>query len=200
MFRHALDVDQAHEIDFLSGDDSYKEKWMFARRERLRARRVDLSSAKGLAMLARRRAGELRARWNARSDASQEPPLSIPDGATQGKPVPIAADVVAAARPKWRSIPVGQFLSECRETWDALNRQCCGGHPVFESHVVFTALTHFPPQDMRAMVLGDLDAPRGIVLLERVGTGVWRNFQRSQMQVSSVLLDRADFDRLRPLR
>jgi CelD/BcsL family acetyltransferase involved in cellulose biosynthesis len=32
--RHVLDVDQVHEIDFLTGDDAYKVEWMSHRRVR----------------------------------------------------------------------------------------------------------------------------------------------------------------------
>lgn len=34
MLQHAIDVDRVREVDFLSGDDPYKAKWMFERRDR----------------------------------------------------------------------------------------------------------------------------------------------------------------------
>ena len=34
MLQHAMDVDHVREVDFLSGDDPYKSKWMFERRDR----------------------------------------------------------------------------------------------------------------------------------------------------------------------
>jgi hypothetical protein len=34
MMRHAIDVDRVREIDYLSGDDAYKQDWMSGRRER----------------------------------------------------------------------------------------------------------------------------------------------------------------------
>ena len=33
MFKHVIDVDQCHNIDYLSGDDNYKQDWMIERRE-----------------------------------------------------------------------------------------------------------------------------------------------------------------------
>lgn len=35
MFRHALDIDQVIEVDYLTGDDPYKQSWMTHRRERV---------------------------------------------------------------------------------------------------------------------------------------------------------------------
>ncbi len=34
LMRHVLDVDRVHEVDYLTGDDSYKSDWMKHRRER----------------------------------------------------------------------------------------------------------------------------------------------------------------------
>ncbi|MBX3607590.1 MAG: GNAT family N-acetyltransferase [Piscinibacter sp.] len=34
MLEHVIDVDRVREVDFLSGDDAYKAKWMFERRDR----------------------------------------------------------------------------------------------------------------------------------------------------------------------
>jgi Acetyltransferase (GNAT) domain len=34
LLEHVLDIDHVREVDFLSGDDPYKAKWMFARRDR----------------------------------------------------------------------------------------------------------------------------------------------------------------------
>lgn len=101
--------------------------------------------------------------------------------------------------PAWQSVPLERFVGELRGAWDGLIARHCSGHPVFDSRLVFTALSHFPPSDVRALVLGDVRNPRGLALLERVGPGVWRNFQRSQMQVSSVLLAPEDFPRLTEL-
>lgn len=104
-----------------------------------------------------------------------------------------------APAPVWAVHDAQPFLEENAASWDALNASCCAAHPVFDSRFVRAALRHFPQEPVKALVLGDASAPLGVVLLERVGPGVWRNFQRSQMQISPVLLPEKEFPRLREL-
>jgi len=52
MFQHVLDVDQVHEVDFLSGDDAYKSEWMACRRERVGLVAFNPRTAQGLAAAA----------------------------------------------------------------------------------------------------------------------------------------------------
>ena len=48
LMEHALDRDAAREIDYLSGDDAYKQDWMSQRRERHALIAFDLTTARGL--------------------------------------------------------------------------------------------------------------------------------------------------------
>lgn len=50
MFRHALEVDGVHEIDFLAGDDAYKQDWMSARRQRVGLLLTDPRTLRGLSV------------------------------------------------------------------------------------------------------------------------------------------------------
>lgn len=59
MFAHALDVDRAREIDYLSGDDDYKRDWMSHRRERRAIVAFDPTTPHGLAAGLRHFAGRL---------------------------------------------------------------------------------------------------------------------------------------------
>ena len=61
MMQHALDVDRAIEIDYLTGDDPYKKSWMTHRRERIGLMACNLRSANGVAAAAKELAGRARA-------------------------------------------------------------------------------------------------------------------------------------------
>lgn len=50
---HVISVDQVREVDFLSGDDAYKSKWMFARRDRHRLLAFNPRGWRGLVASAR---------------------------------------------------------------------------------------------------------------------------------------------------
>jgi len=63
MIRHALEVDRVVEIDYLTGDDVYKQWWMTQRRERIGLMACNLRSPLGLAAAAKEFAGEMRSRW-----------------------------------------------------------------------------------------------------------------------------------------
>lgn len=75
MFRHALDADRVVEIDYLTGDDAYKQSWMSERRERVGLIACNPRTARGLVLSARELAGEMRGRWRARAAQSQTPAL-----------------------------------------------------------------------------------------------------------------------------
>ena len=53
MMRHALDVDKVRQIDYLTGDDSYKKDWMHDRRERWGLMAYDMRSLAGSMSFAR---------------------------------------------------------------------------------------------------------------------------------------------------
>jgi len=66
MFQHALDQDRSIEIDYLTGDDAYKETWMTHRRERVGLLACNPRTARGAVMSVLEYAGELRKRWRSR--------------------------------------------------------------------------------------------------------------------------------------
>jgi hypothetical protein len=61
LMQHAIEVDHAHEIDYLTGDDAYKRDWMSHRRERLGIIAFNPLTLRGLAGSARHFGGKLRA-------------------------------------------------------------------------------------------------------------------------------------------
>lgn len=63
LMEHVLDVDKVDCVDFLSGDDEYKQQWMSTRRERVALEVVNDRSVAGLLLNTRRRLGRLRRRW-----------------------------------------------------------------------------------------------------------------------------------------
>ncbi len=71
MFRHALETDGVHEIDYLTGDDPYKQAWMSHRRERWGLVACNRSSVRGLTRAAYEWAGMVRQRWKRPSAPAQ---------------------------------------------------------------------------------------------------------------------------------
>ncbi|MDR3299167.1 MAG: GNAT family N-acetyltransferase [Candidatus Accumulibacter sp.] len=59
MTRHAIDVDRVSEIDYLTGDDAYKQDWMSARRERRGLVGFNLRRTEGVCQYARHYFGKL---------------------------------------------------------------------------------------------------------------------------------------------
>lgn len=59
MIRYVMEVDKVDELDFLSGDDAYKAKWMFARRERHAFWAYNIARPRGAASYARHLAGQV---------------------------------------------------------------------------------------------------------------------------------------------
>jgi hypothetical protein len=58
LMQHALDVDQVHEVDYLTGDDAYKRDWMTHRRERRGIVGFNLRTFSGLGGALRHWAGK----------------------------------------------------------------------------------------------------------------------------------------------
>jgi hypothetical protein len=58
LMQHVIDVDQVQEVDYLTGDDAYKQDWMSHRRERRGIVAFDLRTPRGLALAVRHGAGK----------------------------------------------------------------------------------------------------------------------------------------------
>lgn len=59
LMQHVIDVDQVHEVDYLTGDDAYKRDWMSHRRERWGLVAFDWRTPAGLWAGCRHRLGQL---------------------------------------------------------------------------------------------------------------------------------------------
>lgn len=66
LMEHALDVDAVDEIDYLSGDDAYKQDWMSHRRERHGLIAFDLATPHGIFTAARHYIGKKLRAWRMR--------------------------------------------------------------------------------------------------------------------------------------
>lgn len=60
LMQHVIDVDQVHEVDYLTGDDAYKRDWMSHRRQRWGLVAFDWRTPKGLWALAWHQLGKWR--------------------------------------------------------------------------------------------------------------------------------------------
>jgi CelD/BcsL family acetyltransferase involved in cellulose biosynthesis len=67
MIKHALEVDRVVEIDYLTGDDAYKQSWMTKRRERVGLLLCNPRTLRGLARAAAEFSGEVRQRLRGRT-------------------------------------------------------------------------------------------------------------------------------------
>jgi hypothetical protein len=65
LMQHMLDVDHVECVDFLSGDDEYKQQWMSHRRERIAIEIINRRKLAGHAILLVRRLRRLRSRFRA---------------------------------------------------------------------------------------------------------------------------------------
>lgn len=72
LFQHSLDVDRVHEIDYLTGDDSYKAAWVTHRRQRVGLLASNLRTVGGLISAGREFAGNASRAWRQRSGGSTE--------------------------------------------------------------------------------------------------------------------------------
>ena len=70
LFEHSLDVDSVVEVDYLTGDDAYKQSWMNERRERVGIVACNPRTVRGLMRGAYESAGALRARWRTAPEAA----------------------------------------------------------------------------------------------------------------------------------
>lgn len=58
LMQYVMDVDHVHEVDYLTGDDAYKQDWMSHRRERRGIVAFDLRTLRGLALATRHSMGK----------------------------------------------------------------------------------------------------------------------------------------------
>lgn len=58
LMRHVIDVDHVQEVDYLTGDDAYKQDWMSHRRERRGIVAFDLRTLRGVALAVRHGLGK----------------------------------------------------------------------------------------------------------------------------------------------
>jgi CelD/BcsL family acetyltransferase involved in cellulose biosynthesis len=67
MFRHSMEVDGVHEVDYLSGDDAYKQDWMSHRRQRVAVLACNPARVHGLLRMLRAWGSDLRGRLHGRA-------------------------------------------------------------------------------------------------------------------------------------
>jgi CelD/BcsL family acetyltransferase involved in cellulose biosynthesis len=73
MFEYSLDRDRVIEIDYLTGDDAYKQSWMTQRRERIGLIACNLGTPRGLLIATREWAGRIRSDWQSRRNSPPAP-------------------------------------------------------------------------------------------------------------------------------
>jgi CelD/BcsL family acetyltransferase involved in cellulose biosynthesis len=69
LMQRVIDIDRVTEVDYMKGDDAYKNQWMSHRRERLGLLAFNPNTLSGLAGLVREATAQRRARWTQRRPA-----------------------------------------------------------------------------------------------------------------------------------
>lgn len=77
LMQHSIDVDGVREIDYLTGDDAYKNQWMSHRRERRGLLAFNPRTAGGLAGLLREKAAHAAKPWRDRLRKARQPAAAV---------------------------------------------------------------------------------------------------------------------------
>jgi CelD/BcsL family acetyltransferase involved in cellulose biosynthesis len=90
---------------------------------------------------------------------------------------------------RWRTQLLAQrSLGAYAADWDALLQRLWGNHPMLASAFIDTLLRHFGTGRERLCVGRDADGVQAMAVLVPAGSGVWRTFMPSQLQIAPVLI------------
>ncbi len=188
LMQHVIEHDHVKEVDFLTGDDSYKRVWMSNRRERWGIIAYNPRTVIGLVLLANealgRRAksiGKVLKRTQWRSLLTSRPTF-LAD--VQNKDTAHRDPYMT-----WTTYPIAR-LAEYSTQWDALVRSL-PGTPFLECAFVQPLIDVFGTGEERLCLLrSNPNGPlKAAAILQRGRKGLWQTFQPSQLPLGALVLD-----------
>jgi CelD/BcsL family acetyltransferase involved in cellulose biosynthesis len=182
LMQHAFESDQVTEVDYLIGDDPYKQSWMSHRRERWGIVAYNPNSISGLLGLGREVLGRSLKPWVSRF----ETPMPIYKNTSQ------LTVHNANTGYHWEFLPATEFAS-ISDKWQSLCDRSIRS-PLLSADFVAVSLQHFGRGDE---MICFAETPTGSIaatILQRKNGVVWETFQASQMPLGPWLqLPQLDF-------
>lgn len=179
LMEHANDMDGVVDVDFLAGDDAYKQSWMNHRRERNGIVAYNAMSLIGFIRLT----SEVlwRASNRLRDTMTKDKSDNIHLKPRQTKPN-------TAGKPVWSFYPAAYF-SDIAAKWQSLCDKTTGS-PVLSADFVATALKHFGKGDELVCLAENSEGIVAGAVLTRINPLIWQTFQPSQMPLGPWLQNR----------
>jgi Acetyltransferase (GNAT) domain len=93
--------------------------------------------------------------------------------------------------PAWDIVPVARVTDSDWESWDALNRSACAGHPLLTAVMARCLLAHFGHEGLMFASLRLGHRTLGHAVLARTSFGEWSVFCPDQAPLALIVLDPA---------
>lgn len=188
LMQHVIENDHVKEVDFLTGDDSYKRVWMSNRRERWGIIAYNPRTVIGLVLLAKEALGRQaksigkvlkRTQWKSLLTSR---PTFLAD--VQSKDA-VHRDPYMT----WTTYPIAR-LAEYSTQWDELVRSI-PGTPFLECAFVQPLIDVFGTGEERLCLLrSNPNGPlKAAAIMQRGRKGLWQTFQPSQLPLGALVLD-----------
>lgn len=175
LMQHTFESDQVTEVDYLIGDDAYKQSWMSHRRERWGIVAYNPNSISGLLGLGREVLGRSLKPWVSRfatpmpkdKNTSQ---LTVHD---------------ANIGYHWEFLPATEFAS-ISDKWQSLCDRSIRS-PLLSADFIAVSLHHFGRGDEMICFAETPTGPIAATILQRKNGVVWETFQTNQMPLGPWL-------------
>lgn len=180
LMEHVIDCDQVQEVDYLIGDDKYKQLWMSHRRERWGIVAYNPRTIIGVLLMARESAGRILRHFQL--TRARTPVFSTSASVTQFRKNANSDQLNIL---KWKFIPATDFA-----TVSAIWQSLCDATintPLLSAEFVETALKHFGHGDEVVCIGEGPDGPVAGTILHKKNPLVWQTFQPAQMPLGPWL-------------
>lgn len=175
LMQHTFESDQVTEVDYLIGDDPYKQSWMSHRRERWGIVAYNPNSISGLLGLGREVLGRSLKPWVSRVETL------MPKYKNTSQLTVHNANIGY----HWEFLPATEFAS-VSEKWQSLCDRSIRS-PLLSADFVAVSLQHFGRGDEMICFAETPTGPIAATILQRKNGAVWETFQASQMPLGPWL-------------
>jgi CelD/BcsL family acetyltransferase involved in cellulose biosynthesis len=188
LLQHTMEIDRVSEVDYLIGDDVYKQSWMSHRRERWGIVAYNPKSFRGLIGLGYETIGRS-TKFLITSMARNQINLNDAESSTQQSKSYMHQEI------RWQILPISEFPSVAGKWQDLCDRSLHS--PLLSSAFVEVALAHFG-QGNELICFGE--TKYGVIaaaILQSKNRLVWETFKPSQMPMGAwLMLPQLDFSSL----